>query len=102
MSKLHDLEFELIKDTVSAHYGVEKDFMMGKGRKKINKELPARHMLVYILRKYKYMTYQEIGKLLNMCHSNVIYIYKKMNGYMDLYEDVANHRNEIISVLKNK
>lgn len=85
------LNFEMIAQSVAAHYGLAPDDIFSKSRKREISD--ARQMIMYMAKKHAHMPFKAIGTRLSRNHSTVIHACKNIEERLpfekQLQEDVA-------------
>ena len=96
-----NLNLDFILKKVCSHYSIDKSFVIGKSR--ISNVVLARQMYCYISRHFSKKSYSEIGALININHSSVIYSIKTIENDIVIYtkrrEDLEKIKEMLLSKL---
>ena len=95
-----DRSINFIKDVVCAYYGLNNDIYKSDSRKSdISK---VKHIAVYICKKQLSTTLVYLGKAFRLSHSSVVYIEKKIDGYIEFDSSLKKQIQEIENIIKFK
>lgn len=94
-----------ILDEVLTYYYKSINELTGKSRHKSNCE--ARHMFVYLTRKYTRISYERIGEIINRDHSTCISAFEKIEDLVDIQDrqtliDISLFRLRFIDIKEGK
>jgi hypothetical protein len=89
-----------IKDVTAAYYGAEKNVYSTNSRKE--GIIKVKHIAIYLCCKHIKLTIVKIGELFNYDHSLIIYVNKKISGYLTWDEDLKKEIKEIENIVKFK
>jgi chromosomal replication initiation ATPase DnaA len=97
--EVFNVDIDLIINTCCNYFGCTRENVFSKDRYKTIGFIPARHMAMYILRRYSYLSFSHIAKIFNKKdHSTVFYAVKKVDTEVGMYEDT---KNALFTILKN-
>ena len=92
------INFEMVTQSVSAHYNIEPDAIFTKSRKREVSD--ARQMVMYMAKKHAKMALTAIGTRLSRTHATVLYACKSIEDRLayekQLQEDVASIERDFI------
>lgn len=91
---------QLIKEELSCYYLVDKNIFESKSRK--SNEIKIKHICIHLSMDYLKSTTTSMGKYFNLKHSMIIYINKKIKGYLEWDETFRKELKEIKSLLDFK
>ena len=104
MKKLNILDtkkaIEIIKELVCCYYQTDKSILKNKSRK--SKSIKIKHICVYLSKKHLGITTVKTGEIYNLDHSMVVYIIKKINGFLDWDAEFKKEIKDIEEALESK
>lgn len=89
-----------IKDVVSAYYDM--DISMFDIKTSRQENVKIRHVTIYLCKKKLDMGFTHIGKAFNIDHSTVMYITRKIEGYLEWDKELRTEIDEIENILTFK
>ena len=89
-----------IKDVTAAYFGAEKNVYSINSRKE--GVIKVKHIAIYLCCKHIKLTTVKIGELFNYDHSLIIYVNKKITGYLTWDDDLKKELKEIENIVKFK
>jgi hypothetical protein len=89
-----------IKDVVCAYYNLDVDIYKSKSRK--SNIINAKHIAIYICKTQLSLTLVDLGEAFGFDHSTILYINKKIAGYIEFDSSLKRQIQEIENILKFK
>jgi hypothetical protein len=89
-----------IKDVTAAYFGAEKNVYSINSRKE--GVIKVKHIAIYLCCKHIKLTTVKIGELFNYDHSLIIYVNKKITGYLTWDDDLKKELKDIENIVKFK
>lgn len=89
----------IIQDVVASYFNTTWDLISGATRQPVL--VNARHVFMWLLRQEGY-TFKEIGKYCKRDHSTVLVAVKKITGFIEVGDDLANDIEKIKLLIPKK
>ena len=89
-----------VKEVLAAYYNV--DTSVFTGNKRNGKYIHIRHTAVYFIFKTVPMTKTELAKRFDIDHSTVVYIIKKMDGFLEWDKKLVSEYSKIDNIIRHK
>lgn len=95
-----DKSINFIKDVVCSYYNLDNEIYTSRSRR--SDIIKAKHIAVFIAKKQLSLTLTDIGQYFKFDHSNIVYIEKKIEGYIQFDPRLRREVEEIQNILRFK
>jgi hypothetical protein len=95
-----DKSINFVKDVVCAYYNLDVDIYKSNSRK--SNIIKAKHIAIYICKSQLSLTLVDLGHAFGFDHSTIVYINKKIAGYIQFDPALKKQIQEIENILKFK
>lgn len=95
-----DRSVNFIKDVVCSYYNFDNEIYTNRSRR--SDIIKAKHIAVFLAKKQLSLTLTDIGKYFKFDHSNIVYIEKKIEGYIQFDPKLRKEIDEIQNILRFK
>jgi hypothetical protein len=99
---INDVErsINFIKDVVCSYYNLDNDIYESKSRQ--SNLVKAKHIAIFIAKKQLSLTLVDVGNAFKFDHSNIVYIVKKIEGYIEFDPRLRKEIEEIQNIIRFK
>lgn len=95
-----DKSINFIKDVVCAYYNLSNDIYKSNSRK--SDIVKTKHIAIYICKTHLNLKLIDLGQAFGFDHSNIVYVVKKIAGYIEFDPILKKQIEEIENILKFK